>query len=545
MSEPRGEWYRRPTNRTAVVFIHGVLSDADSCWRAGDVYWPDLLANEDDLVGVGIYVFSYRTGIFTAGYSLGDAVEALNAYLELDHLFEFRNLVFVCHSMGGILARQLLVTRQSILRDRALRIGLFLIASPSLGSDYANLLHALARVLGHSQADVLRFSAANLWLNDLDRNFINLKESNIVSLEGKELVEDEFIVIPRLIRRQVVPPFSGAKYFGDSLKIPGSNHFTIAKPTGKDALQHRLLLQFILKFLTTANPSAIQEPQRKQGPNLEIKLVNPVGARVILPRFKYKFSWKWVEARLRAEAARRGLPNRDWTREALADRTKRIFEVEERRSSEHATDEEIDWHKLMQAAKAPASEREEYAINVERWYSETDQYLGLHYGDEISFLRGFYLDFELLNSGNSVADSVRVDVFLPPIGIAVVGYGWPHAELSFPRTPACPNSIKDQIRQFCEPCQIESTESYQVSQKRPLKGFMAGPEWVRDRTKKDRQAFSAIAEIVKSGESKRLRSFSLTFGDAESFDLPITYRVHASNQSEDCVGELKIVVCEE
>ena len=65
-------------------------------------------------------------------------------------------------------------------------------------------------------------------------------------------MEDEFIVLRSFLRQQVVPPFSGARYFGESVKVPKSNHFDIAKPANRDAFQHRLLLQFIGEFLQSA-----------------------------------------------------------------------------------------------------------------------------------------------------------------------------------------------------------------------------------------------------------------------------------------------------
>ena len=99
--------------------------------------------------------------------------------------------------------------------------------------------------MGHAQVSTLRFSQNNTWLNDLDRNFMNLKESRRLAISGQELIEDTFVVLKKLLRKQVVEPFSGSRYFGESIKIPGSDHFTIAKPSSRDALQHRLLVQFV------------------------------------------------------------------------------------------------------------------------------------------------------------------------------------------------------------------------------------------------------------------------------------------------------------
>jgi len=101
MSAPNGEWIRKPKTHTAVVFVHGILPSGDKSWRTGDNYWPELLTREEVINEVGVYVFSYRADALAAGYSLGDAVEALNAYLGLDKLLDLQNLIFVCHSMGG------------------------------------------------------------------------------------------------------------------------------------------------------------------------------------------------------------------------------------------------------------------------------------------------------------------------------------------------------------------------------------------------------------------------------------------------------------
>ncbi len=239
----KGEWLRESRD-IAIVFVHGVLSSGETCWRSdGGTFWPDLLLAEPAFEDVGVYLYSYRTTFFSGTYRLGDVVDDLKERMKLDGFFSCRAVVFVAHSMGGIVVRKLLVERAQDFSE--IEIGLFLVASPSLGSDYANFLAPLARLFGHSHADVLRFSQENAWLLDLNKEFKNLKESGRFSLSGKELVEDVFVVLPGLIRRQVVQPFSGAVYFGEPYKVPASNHFSIAKPEGPKAIQHLMLLDFI------------------------------------------------------------------------------------------------------------------------------------------------------------------------------------------------------------------------------------------------------------------------------------------------------------
>ena len=78
----RGVWRRRigvTTPSVAVVFIHGILSNNEKCWlHPNGTYWPDLFARHDAFSTVGIYEFTYQTGVFSGSYSLGDVVDALD-----------------------------------------------------------------------------------------------------------------------------------------------------------------------------------------------------------------------------------------------------------------------------------------------------------------------------------------------------------------------------------------------------------------------------------------------------------------------------------
>jgi pimeloyl-ACP methyl ester carboxylesterase len=165
----RGEWIRKPQSAASVVFVHGILSSGETYWQ-NDIgcYWPELLKNEPELGSVGIYVFTYHTGIFSGNYRLGDVVDALKEHMRLDGVLESNQLIFVCHSMGGIVVRKFVVERAAELIGAGKEIDLFLVASPSLGATYADWLSPLAQLFGHAQADALRFVRKNNWLMDLD-----------------------------------------------------------------------------------------------------------------------------------------------------------------------------------------------------------------------------------------------------------------------------------------------------------------------------------------------------------------------------------------
>lgn len=252
-----GQWIQKPKSGTSIIFVHGILSDGEACWRnPNGNYWPTLLKDETEFDALGIYVYTYQTGIFSGSYRLGDVVDDLKERMTLDGLLESQKIIFVCHSMGGIVVRKFLIERDADLIERKIEIGLFLVASPSLGSAYASWLGPLAQVLGHAQADALRFSSGNAWLNDLDKEFQNVKGAGKLRVRGKELIEDKFVVLKKFFRKQVVDPISGARYFGEAYKVPQSDHFSIAKPENNEAIQHRLLLQFIRDMLVSVRAAS-------------------------------------------------------------------------------------------------------------------------------------------------------------------------------------------------------------------------------------------------------------------------------------------------
>jgi pimeloyl-ACP methyl ester carboxylesterase len=248
MADLGGKWIRRTDGDTCVIFIHGILSDGEQAWMNGNGNsWPQLLADEISLSDVGIYSFSYRSDLFCRTYSLKDVVDSFRETFSDDDLWSKRRIIFVCHSMGGIAARRFIVTNQARFIKGNTEIGLFLVASPSLGSRDANALFFIARLGENSQAAALRFAQSNIWLNDLHDEFRTLKESGNIRIKGKELVEDEAITIKKLFgfKTQIVEPWSAATYFGESYKIPHSNHSSIAKPKDAQEPQHRALVRFI------------------------------------------------------------------------------------------------------------------------------------------------------------------------------------------------------------------------------------------------------------------------------------------------------------
>ncbi|MEH2511709.1 pimeloyl-ACP methyl ester carboxylesterase [Nitrobacteraceae bacterium AZCC 1564] len=115
---------RKVSSGKCIIFAHGILSDGESAW--GKPPWPQLLVDDGDLKEHGVYVFSYRTSLKSGSFSIGDATRTLKAHFDLENLWSQDQIVFVGHSMGGIIIRKFITTNQTRLAFEKIGIGLFL-----------------------------------------------------------------------------------------------------------------------------------------------------------------------------------------------------------------------------------------------------------------------------------------------------------------------------------------------------------------------------------------------------------------------------------
>jgi hypothetical protein len=250
-------WYRNNASNTVIVFVHGVLSDSSSCWLNQDtkppVYWPSLVARDKRFDNADIFLGGYYTSVDAGRYDLrNSANELLNAIKRTDQqgrdpVLSRRNIIFVCHSTGGIVVRHILVNQYALLSEKT--IGLVLIASPSYGSGWANLLGFLSGLYGHYVGEQLQKGSWSL--KDLDAQFKTLiDEKRIPHLVGVEAYENHFILHRQWIpdKAVLVTEESAGRYFGPPVLLRDTSHFTAVKPDDFTHPAHELLVDFCQRY---------------------------------------------------------------------------------------------------------------------------------------------------------------------------------------------------------------------------------------------------------------------------------------------------------
>ena len=269
-------WERELEDRSPLlVFVHGVLSSAEKCWRPGTagLSWPQVAKSDSRLSGWSIYVAEYYTSVSAANYSISDAANQLWDVLSHEGAFRDRTVVFVCHSMGGVVVRKMLLRYQRKLPGH-ITMGLFLVASPTYGSFWASFLDNLSRLVGNEQLLALRPVENNAWLSDIDEEFKFLTSLNDPAIFGREIVENWFIYIGRWLTflPPVVSRREGTGVFATPAMIGGTDHFTITRPATPGAQQHLRLMQLIEKVKEHVNPRRMTLPQGTQFGQLEAVL---------------------------------------------------------------------------------------------------------------------------------------------------------------------------------------------------------------------------------------------------------------------------------
>jgi hypothetical protein len=243
-----------------VIFVHGLDGDARTTWHPRgqpDHFWPAWLG--DDLPDVGVWSLQYAV---SASAWKGHAMPLYDRANSTLDLFAFdigqRPLAFVCHSLGGLLIKQVLRnavdSRQAKWHAIAeqTRLMVFL-STPHSGANLANWMQYLNKCLGQ----LLR---VNVSVDELEAHHPRLRELNIWYRDHVEALGiTTFVYYEKL-------PTAGMRVVDDTTADPGipgvtpialdENHVSICKPTSKGHRVYRRVKELIAETVVSAGTAS-------------------------------------------------------------------------------------------------------------------------------------------------------------------------------------------------------------------------------------------------------------------------------------------------
>ncbi|MFC2966841.1 ABC-three component system protein [Acidimangrovimonas pyrenivorans] len=234
-----------------IVFIHGLTGDPEGTWTNGEeTFWPCWIA--DDLEGVCIYTAGYPSSLFEKWSKKEmDLHERASSLVEhmVSHGIGTRPVAFVCHSLGGLLAKEMLRAAVEAQDEdwnaigQQLKLTIFM-ATPHKGAQLASILKFAFPRMSSRFIDTL--SGDTGYVADLYNGYRDIaQKSGITTIAYYEKYKTKNVAL-------VVSPDSADPGCLKTRPIAvDADHAGICKPASKEAPVFVSLLRHLKKALET------------------------------------------------------------------------------------------------------------------------------------------------------------------------------------------------------------------------------------------------------------------------------------------------------
>jgi hypothetical protein len=232
-----------------VVFVHGLDGDAIGSWHppeSPEALWPRWLGQ--DLPRLGIWSLAYEA---TSSEWKGSAMPLVDRATNVLALLEAKNLgqhpiVFIAHSLGGLLVKQMLRHAVEYGSDKWARIGnntvgIVFLATPHSGSSVATWLDIVGGAIGATAA-IRDLRAHSPYLRDLNNWF-----RNVSGVQCQVYIETRKSGPVRVVNEESADPgINGV------IPIPlDADHVNMCKLHSRDELLFIRSRQFLEELLLT------------------------------------------------------------------------------------------------------------------------------------------------------------------------------------------------------------------------------------------------------------------------------------------------------
>jgi pimeloyl-ACP methyl ester carboxylesterase len=221
-SSPTSRYVKRARGKRVFVFVHGILGDAEETWKnSKSISFPELVASDLDMAGSDVYVYGYPSRFFSAGpFSLPEIAANMESRLKQDKVFQsHEEVIFVCHSMGGLVVLQMLLT----YRNLAAKVPLMaLYSTPQTGAEIAKLGSAFSQ---SRQLEAMLPGEDNQFLESLERQWRTAEFKTVVRCAYERRPTKKIMVVDRA---------SGTRLCDGSTVPIDADHVGIVKPRNRE-----------------------------------------------------------------------------------------------------------------------------------------------------------------------------------------------------------------------------------------------------------------------------------------------------------------------
>ena len=245
-----------------VVFVHGIRGGPYLTWRSGgtsdahhsrEACWPSHWLSED-VPRARLITVQFAAPV--SGWEGGSGPLQHTAQQLLEKLREAgigrRPLIFVAHSMGGLIVKELLCQAMEDRQDAHMAqntCGMVFISTPHHGTLLARVAWGL-RYFGACPAPSLNLMKPGPYLEQLNvrlRDWVKRRDVRVLSF-AEMLPTDILSMIPRL---RVVGVSSAFPGYGSVVRLDGMDHINSCKPQSRSDAFYRHFVTFLTETLQT------------------------------------------------------------------------------------------------------------------------------------------------------------------------------------------------------------------------------------------------------------------------------------------------------
>ncbi len=214
------KFYRKSEAKRLIIFVHGFIGDAKETWLHDRTssYWPELITTDEAFSEADVATYRYESSLFEQSFSIDEIADNLRLRLNAARVPEkYDEVVFLTHSMGGLVTRAFALKFRDLLNIRAI----YFFATPTNGADLANLA---SLVPNSKQAEGLKNLQESLYLQSQSSQWLASEQhQNIRSYCAYETKTTSGIL--------VVPRQSATALCNQRLDPIAENHTRIVKPS--------------------------------------------------------------------------------------------------------------------------------------------------------------------------------------------------------------------------------------------------------------------------------------------------------------------------
>jgi len=251
---------KTPGNTSVVVFIHGLSGDARDTWlnKERQAYWPELIKRDDTLGKFDVYVVDYYSPLLKQAQTLEEVTsQVLQELIDRNIFQDYTSLVFVTHSLGGLIAKNILVklnTPGNVEKLRLVRAVIY-IGTPAQGTDKAAFASWLTF---NPQVKDLGSADSNTFLQALENSWITLIRERINSQAKYPQAFCAYETLPTA-GATIVSRTNATTWCDSDFQAMAYNHVDLVKPASRTDFRYewtRARILDVFREPTTQNLQA-------------------------------------------------------------------------------------------------------------------------------------------------------------------------------------------------------------------------------------------------------------------------------------------------